>query len=216
MRIRHSLAFDDNRLDDPLSLLIIHRLPGGTHADQRHGVQPQKRCTLLEADLKRNPLRMNVGKAGPAKETFELGRIAIAISMIGYWTQSLFGNAAELAEERHLVVGTPGRNRNATPRREGAVHLGSRSLLVGKELQSLLTDEQIEPFSLAKRQCRGIAFAPIDFRSNAARDREHIRTDVNADNLAASTKLLRCETSDDPGSAGNIQDTIPCRQPCLF
>ena len=98
---------------------------------------------------------------------------------------------------------------------EHAAHLPQRERLVGKELESLLTQNHIEA-RILQPQVERAALEPFDRCADRSRKRarnpDHSRIQINTDHASAGTDALRRDAGDDASPASNVQHALPgCR-----
>src|SRR5690606_8893284 len=122
------------------------------------------------------------------------------------------GDGAQLPEEWDFLIGAPGSYCESTACCQGSTHLARRRGLVGKELQPWWADDNVELFAVTQGQRVGVAFPPVDARGHGARDSEHVRADIDPNNVTSIAEPLACHTSDYSCPAGNVENPISGRQ----
>jgi hypothetical protein len=91
---------------------------------------------------------------------------------------------------------------------QSTMHLASGRDPVRKELQSLLTDDDVKPLVVAKRKGAGIALPPINSWCRPMGDSKHLWTHVNADNGPSLAQAFSRQPGNDAGSASDIEDAV--------
>src|ERR1700730_7565317 len=90
-------------------------------------------------------------------------------------------------------------------------HLPQRERLVGKELESLLTQNHIEA-RILHPQVERAALEPFDRCADRSRKRsrdpDHSWVQINTDHASAGTDALRRDARDDASSASNVQHAL--------
>src|SRR5690606_23984823 len=142
------------------------------------------------------------------KQLFKCFGVPEAVPLIHDRSQVTFRDPAQATQERDLVVGTPGGNCQSAAFCQRQTHLRGCRRLVGKELQSLLTGDDVELLFLAKRQGGGGSFTPIDARLDGACHGEHIRTYVDADDISLPAEPLPSHTGQYSGSASDVEEPL--------
>ena len=94
---------------------------------------------------------------------------------------------------------------------EHAARLLQRERLVGKELESLLTQNHIEA-RILQPQVERAALKPFDRCAERSRKRsrdpDHSRVQINPDHASVGTDVLRRDAGDDASSASNVQHAL--------
>src|SRR5262249_51611407 len=98
---------------------------------------------------------------------------------------------------------------------ERAAHLPQRERLVGKELESLLTQNHIEA-RILQSQVERAALEPFDRCADRsrkrARDPDHSRVQINTDHASTGTDALGRDAGDDASPTSNVQHALAgCR-----
>jgi hypothetical protein len=94
---------------------------------------------------------------------------------------------------------------------EHAARLLQRERLVGKELESLLTQNHIEA-RILQPQVERAALKPFDRRADRSRKRsrdpDHSRVQINPNHASAGTDALCRDAGDDASPASNVQHAL--------
>ena len=106
----------------------------------------------------------------------------------------------------------PNRDSHAATRAQPAAHLRERGRSIRKELQSLLTDRDVE-LGIRDRQSTGRRLVVVDRRAVGddrlrLGDREHRRAQVNTRHAAAMADLDRGEARHGSGAARDVEDSL--------
>jgi hypothetical protein len=109
------------------------------------------------------------------------------VALVDDRTEMPLRNTMKFQEERYFVVRAPCGYRQPTVRCKRLPHLLRGGWLIRKELESLLADNNVEPLTVSERQSAGVAFSPIDTRGHGARNSQHRRTNVDADDVSGTT-----------------------------
>lgn len=80
-------------------------------------------------------------------------------------------------------------------------------------MQSLLTGDDVELFSVVERQGAGIAFPPVDARRRIVCDGKHVRTDIDADDVSGVAEPFTCNACQYSCSASDVEDPLAPAQP---
>src|SRR5262249_40126889 len=98
---------------------------------------------------------------------------------------------------------------------EHAAHLPHCKRLVGKELQSLLTEDHVDGGVLQSKIERA-AFDPLDWctdrRRERSRDRDHCRVQIDTNDPPGGTDTLGRNASHYAGPTSNVQHTLSGHQ----
>jgi hypothetical protein len=88
------------------------------------------------------------------------------------------------------------------------MHLPGACGSIREELKSLLTENNVKVFAIAKRKGASVAFPPVNRGSHPPCDGEHLRIQVDANNRPRRTQALLGNSRNDPGSACNIENAV--------
>src|SRR6201998_2870971 len=120
--------------------------------------------------------------------------------------------ATQLPHERDAVVRAPSGYGQPAALGQRAAHLLRSSEPVTKELEALLTYDDVELLCVVERQRAGIAFAPIDIRRHCARNRKHIRADIDADDVCGISKPFFRRARQYSRTASKVEDPVVGRE----
>lgn len=153
----------------------------------------------------------NLGEARPEEKRANLARIAEGKWLFQRWGARAFvDRPCQVSKERILVEAAPGGDDHFSPRRQHASHLVHRALPVGEELHPLLAEEEIEG-RIREWQLLGAALHPLDRaplgRAGPFGHGQHVRAEIEADDRARETWLLRNGAGHDAAATGDIEHT---------
>ena len=127
----------------------------------------------------------------------------------GHIRVEVFGeHVVELGEQRWRRSGHA--DGDSAARCDDAAHLSHRAALVGEELQPEGAQHGVER-GIGKRQVIHARFVPLDdhaLRRGRARDLEHARIPVDADDPATRPDDVLRHTGGDAGSAGDVEHPL--------
>src|SRR6266851_116573 len=118
----------------------------------------------------------------------------------------VFESYEKSAESRAVVDGAPATEGEAAARRENPAHLPSTGQTVGKELQALLAEHEVEG-CVRQGHLQRIPLVPLDVGANRASNCDHPGVDVKADHMPALDSLSG-EASHNASTARDVHDTL--------
>jgi hypothetical protein len=106
---------------------------------------------------------------------------------------------------------SPDAEQHAAARNEYSAHFAERRRSVGKELKTLLTQDDIKR-GVREIHGHGAAFNPSDWRPGrrwqGACDRQHSRVEIQARDSPSQPNCWRSQARDHPRAAGQVQHTL--------
>lgn len=208
VRAHEFSAVNNDGVDEALASFIVKSARLSAHTDESHRIQAHEHRSILKTDYVREVLRLDVVKSGFSKDGFEGTRLAKTVTAVGDGSDVSFRNSSQLAQHRKFFVWAPRAHAESAARHQGEMHLPGPCRSIRKELEPLLTEDDIKSFAVAKRERAGVSFPPINRARQPPCDGEHLRIHVDADNRPRRANPFLRESRNNPGSARNIENAF--------
>jgi hypothetical protein len=208
VRAHEASAITNDGVNHVLACFVVKRAPLLVHAEQHYGIQAHEYRSVFKPNCPREVLRSDVEESGRPKVGFQRTGVAKAVTTVGNRSDVSFRNTAQFVQQRKLLVRTPGAHAQSATFHQSAMHLPGGCRSTHEELKPLLTEDDIKLFAIEKRKGDSVAFPPVNRGINPPCDGEHLRIQVDANNLPGRTLALLGHSRNDPGSARDIENAV--------